>query len=279
MAKQVVVSPVTITPDWLEKRRGIMAEIDHQLIVGVQEADKGLTLDQLQLITEHCSPFEAVASSPAVREVVVSIPLTEAEKAAIAILGAAKVLTQGQAKGEVELPIRYSEDTLRACAKENAEKGTDWRLVYLRGNSLREERERVGANRKRQPCFYDNNWWLEAKEENWATEKYETDYYLIDFNGRLGRTSWPNQEKAIQGLGIDFERAHEAMVTEAAFRIFEATGERLLRDWYHWGRSLDSGGGRVGVGYFDSGGWCVRDGHPGCDGSGSLRVCLLRKFQ
>ncbi len=63
MAKQEVVGPV-LTPDWLEKRRGIAAEIDRQLIIGVQEEGKGLTLDQLQLVTEHRNPFEAVAPPP-----------------------------------------------------------------------------------------------------------------------------------------------------------------------------------------------------------------------
>lgn len=221
----------------------------------------------------------ALASSPAVQEVVVHILFTEAEKAAISILGSAKALTQGQAKGEVELPIRYSEDTLQACAKENAEKGTDWRLVYLRGNSLREGRERVGTNRKRQPCFYDNNWWLGANEDSWVTEKFEPGYYLIDFKGRFSQTSWQNQEKAIQELGTEFERAHEAMVTEAALRIFEATGERLLPNWYHWGRSLDSYGFRVNVGNFVSEGWHVDFFHPDYDVYDFLRVCLLRKFQ
>lgn len=215
-----------------------------------------------------------------VREVVVSIPLTEAEKAAIAILCASKVLTRAQAKGEVELPIRYSEDTLQACANENAEQGRDWRLVYLRGNSLREERLRVGDNRKRQPCFdKDYKWWLETSEDKWATEKFEAGYCLIDFNGRFGRTSWQNQEKAIQELGTEFERAHEAMVTEAALRIFEATGERLLGNWYHWGRSLDSFGLRVSVGRFDSRGWSVYDYPPDYGDLDLLRVCLLRKFQ
>lgn len=214
-----------------------------------------------------------------VREVVVSIPLTEAEKASISILGAAKVLTQAQAKGEVEFPIRYSKDTFRACAKENAEQGRDWRLVYLRGNSIREERERVGTNRKRQPCFYDSNWWLGVNDDDWATEKFESGYYLIDFNGLFSLTSWQNQENAIAELGSEFVRAHEAMVTESAFRIFEATGERLLPNWFHWGCSLDSSGGRVRVGGFGSGGWNVSGCRPGFGDDGHLRVCLLRKFQ
>ncbi|MEK7203542.1 MAG: hypothetical protein AAB627_00485 [Patescibacteria group bacterium] len=223
--------------------------------------------------------FVSRGGEDAIREVVVSIPLTEAEKMVIAILGAGKVLTRAQAKGEQELPIHYFEDTLRECAKENLEKGTDWRLVYLRGNSLRQERDRVGTNRKRQPCFYDNNWWLGRENESWAAEQFEPGYYLIDFNGRFSRTSWQNQENEIVKLGSEFVRAHEAMVTEAALCIFEATGERLLPNWYHWGRSLGSGGLRVRIGYFVSRGWYVDYYRSDWDGGGILRVCLLRKFQ
>ncbi len=218
-----------------------------------------------------------------VRKVVVSIPLTEAEKAAVTILGASKVLTRGQAKGEIELPIRYSEDaldTLRVCAKGNAEWSRDWRMVYLSGNSLRQERLRVGDDRKCQPCFDKNRrWWLESNEDDWATGKFEPGYYLIDFNGRFGRTSWSDQEKEIAKLGSGFERAHEAMVTEAALRIFDATGERLLPNWLHWGRSLGSDGGRVNVGDFGSRGWVVSGCHPYQDAYDGLRVCLSRKFQ
>lgn len=215
-----------------------------------------------------------------VREVIVSIPFTEVEKTAIAILGSNKILTQAQAKGEQEFRIRYSEDTLRTCAKENAEQGCDWRLVYLRGNSFREEKDRVGMDRKHQPCFdKDYAWWLGSSEDSWATVKFEPGYYLIDFNGRFGRASWQNQEEAIAELGSEFERAHEAMVLEAAIRIFEATGERLLFNWYHWGRSLASCGIRVYVGVFVSKGWRVTCYRPDWGDGGALRVCLSRKFQ
>ena len=208
--------------------------------------------------------------------------LSEAEKTAVAILGQGNVLTRAQAKGEVEFPIRYSEDTLRACANENEEERYDWRLVYLRGNSLREERKRVGVNAEHQPCFYDNNWGLGGWIGQWlkvVPEKFEPGYYLIDFNGRFGRTSWPKQEKAIRELGPQFQRAHEAMVTEAALRIFEATRVRLLFWHYHWGRSVDFLSNRVYVGFFHAEGWSVDYGPPLWDGNDLLRVCLVRKFE
>ncbi len=208
--------------------------------------------------------------------------VSEAEKMAVAILGQPNVLTQAQAKGEVELPIRYSENTLRACANENEEGGCDWRLVYLRGSSLREERKRVGVNAEREPCFCDNTWWLGLWIGRWlkvVPEKFEPGYYLIDFNGRFGRTSWLSQEKAIRELVPQFQRAHEAMVTEAALRIFEATDVRLLTWYYHWGYSVDYLSYRVYVGRFRAEGWHVDYGNPLWDTHGLLRVCLVRKFE
>ncbi len=208
--------------------------------------------------------------------------VSETEKMAVAILGQGNVLTQAQAKGEVEFPIRYSEDTLRACANENEEESCDWRLVYLRGNSLREERNRVGVNAERQPCFYNNNWRLGGWIGRWlkeVPEKFERGYYLIDFNGRFGRTSWPQQEKAIRKRGPQFQRAHEAMVTEAALRIFEATRVRLLSWYYHWGHSVDFLSNRVYVGFFLAEGWFVDYAAARWDGNDLLRVCLARKFE
>ncbi len=208
--------------------------------------------------------------------------LSETEKTAVATLGQSNVLTQAQAKGEVEFPIRYSEATLRACAHANEEEGCDWRLVYLRGNSLWDEEERVGINPERQPCFHDNSWQLRGWIGRWlkaVPRKFEPGYYLIDFNGRFGRTSWPNQEKAIRELGPQFQRAHEAMVTEAALRIFEATRLRLLFWCYHWGYSVDYLSNRVYAGFFHAEGWCVDYSPPLWDRNDLLRVCLVRTFE
>ena len=207
--------------------------------------------------------------------------LNEAEQAAVAILGGSRVLTQALANGEVELPIRYSDETLRACADENREGSADWRLVYLRGHSLREEQKRVGVSQEHQPCFCNTNWWVGGLIGRWlrtVPEKFEPGYYLIEFNGRFGQTTWRRQEEAIRALGPRFQRAHEAMVTEAALRIFEATGVRLLSWYYHWGRSVDFLSNRVYVGHFNVGGWSVGYGPPTYDGNDLLRVCLTRTF-
>lgn len=205
---------------------------------------------------------------------------------AVNILGDHKVLTAEQAakarnqKVPESAPIRYSEAVLRECAEQNRTAGTDWRLAYVFGLSLRELRAQAGTDLDHQPCVYkDLTWWLEKKEDGWATEKPESGYYLIDFNGRWGRTDWSNQEAEIKKLGSDYERTHEAVIAEAIFSIFQTTGERLLENWHHWGRNLDSYGYRVGVGLFDRFGLGVYDHGPDWDDDGGLCACVSRKFQ
>ncbi|QQG45472.1 MAG: hypothetical protein HYW89_00845 [Candidatus Sungiibacteriota bacterium] len=60
MGKIVVVSPDQM-PGWLEKRRRVFSEIDQQLIRGLQDPTKGLSLDQLQAMTEHRNPFGVIS--------------------------------------------------------------------------------------------------------------------------------------------------------------------------------------------------------------------------
>lgn len=205
---------------------------------------------------------------------------------ALNILGDRKVMTAEQAalawKRSVpeNAPIRYSEDTLRQCAELNRTAGTDWRLVYIFGLSLRDQHQLRGDNPNHQPCFYKNwDWWLKKPEDYWATQKPEPGYYLIDFNGRWGSTSWDRQEQKIAKLGPSYERAHKAVISEAVFSSYQTYQEHLLENWYHWGRSLDSYGGRVSVGLFDRDGLNVYGYHPDWDDCDFLRVCLARKFQ
>ncbi len=204
---------------------------------------------------------------------------------ALNILGEQKVLTVEQAakarklSASQNVAIRYSEATLRECSDQNKRADTDWRLVYVFGLSLRELRDQVGTNPNLQPCVYKNDWWLEKQEDGWANEKPESGYYLIDFNGRWGSTSWNNQEENIQKLGSDYERTHETVISEATFSIYQTTKERLLETWYHWGKNLDSYGDRVLVGGFDRDGLSVDVCHPAWLGVGWMRVCVSRKFQ
>ena len=174
-----------------------------------------------------------------------------------------------------DTPIRWGEEVLREHAEANRRGGTDWRLAYVFGTSLRESCEKFGTDRNRQPCFYDGStWWFKSAEDRWAKFRPEGRYYLVDLIGRFGLTDWSQQEEEITKLGPRFRRCHEAVVTEAAFSIFKTTGERMLETWWHWGQSLDSLGGRVGVGGFGPGGWFVGGSRPVWDWSGRLRACL-----
>lgn len=198
----------------------------------------------------------------------------------LTLLGAGKVLTPEQVASawSVEVPqhvvIRYSEEVFRDCAAENT-RGRDGRLVYYAGQSLREQRAKAGTNPDCPPCFFYNDWWLRADEDYWSTEKLEAGFYLIDFNGRFASMSWPQQEQEIATLGLSFERAHEAVVVEAIFSMFKTTGEQLLSDWYHWGRSVNSRGRHIGVGGVGRNGLVIRAGVGGGKG---MRVCLGRTF-
>ena len=61
MKRNMVVDPVSLTPDWLEKRDGIFQELARQTRQAVENPGTGLTLNQLQLVTEHRNPFEKPA--------------------------------------------------------------------------------------------------------------------------------------------------------------------------------------------------------------------------
>jgi len=173
--------------------------------------------------------------------------------------------------------LRYSEETLRECIEANRQR-EDWRLVYVLGLSLREQREKHGTDTNNQPCFYsDNTWWLESKDDSWAKYKPEPGYYLVNFKGQFGDQNWQNQENGITALGERFERCHETVFAESIQSIFMLNNERIAENWWHWGLSLDSDRDRVRVGLFDSHGLDVGYDSPAYSRS-ILRVCVARKF-
>ncbi len=213
-------------------------------------------------------------------------PATTTLARALNILGAGKVVTAEQAAkawnvaASKSVVIRYSEAALRDAAFENTNKGADWRLVYVLGLwSLRELRALVGVDTAKQPCLYNNDWWLPTAEDVWATRRPTMiGYQLINFHGEFGSTSWANQDVQIRLMGDHFERADEVALTEAALTIYKVTGKYLLQGWYHWGRSETSDRGRVAVGRFGHDGWHVRRDGPCYDDRDYLRFCRSRKF-
>ncbi|MBN1326213.1 hypothetical protein JW977_04540 [Candidatus Falkowbacteria bacterium] len=202
---------------------------------------------------------------------------------AINILGTNKVITaEATAKAwGMEAPksaaIRYSEEILCECANENQSGKSDWRLVYINGLSLREQREKRGTDKTKQPCFYNNDWWLQKPEDSWATKKPEAGYYLINFCGQFASMNWQAQEAEIAKLGSGYERCHETIFAEAILTIYMVNnGERIAENWYHWSALASSGGYRVVVGFFDSNGLGV--GGFQASSVGHFRVALARKF-
>ena len=194
--------------------------------------------------------------------------MTVAERLAVEIFGPGKVLgyrdvcrAQKTELPEIDPVMPFFEDALRECAAQNAQ-GANWRLAYVVGRSLRQECEIMGWNRKKQPCFDPEwTWWLERAQDSWATMPVEPGYRLFDFAKRFVSTLWGDQGTAIAKLGTNFERAEEQAVTEICFSNFllSPNGERLMSDWYHWGRFQSAHGDHVSVGDFDRDGLLVDD--------------------
>lgn len=207
---------------------------------------------------------------------------TTDEKHAIAILGRGKVVTVGEVvqaweRRPSQSPVtQFSRKILAECAEKN-KKGTDWRLVYVLGISLPEQREIRGSDDCRQPCFKEGNgWWLRESEGFWAGKQGKSGYYLLDFHLRFTDMSWRDQNEAIAALGSQYERTHERTVAEAVLSIFMTSCERLLEGDYHWGCSSTRSDSLVAVGKFDSRGLFVDTGKP-LDSYPNVGVVLSRK--
>lgn len=210
-------------------------------------------------------------------------------RTSIAVLGETKVITRDQAHTAFNQPesndhvmIRYFEDSVRKCAEMNA-MGQDFRLVYGLPLSFREQRQIIGVNPNRQPCFNsDDHWWLGYKEDAWAKSQPEAGYYLIDFKGQFNRTNWNDQNDRIIEMGEQYERADERVFSQSLISIFKTHGQRLHKETCHWGLLEDSKGYRVCAGFFGFYGLWVVSGHPSrasdSIGRDSLLVCVSLKF-
>jgi len=180
------------------------------------------------------------------------------------------------------IPIFYSEKTLSECAEENKLGLAKWWLIYIHGFSLLEQRQKMGAGHSGRSCFYNNSWWLDPLENPWAFRKTKSGYYLIDFSGRFRNMTWQEQESEIRKLGPAYERANETLLSEAFFSIYRSTsyrstGKRMLKNWYHWGKSLIGYDSRVCIGNTSVEGLDITDYYINEKGNW-LRVCLERKF-
>lgn len=208
-------------------------------------------------------------------------------KVARKILGKDKVISGQQVAGVWRrsnpdgVPIRYSEATLQQCARENASGATDWRLIYINGLSLREQREIRGTDVDYEPCFSAGaTWWLESEYNVWTMRNPDAGYYLVNFQGQLGDMTWDVQDAWVAELGGQFERCNEAVFAEAIQTIFMVNdGERIAEDWYHWGATVTSSSDRrLVVGCFSATKKISIDGRTIDYRDDSIRVCVSRKW-
>ena len=279
MSEKGMVSGSVVVPiSWLEGYFSRQAEINRQLILGLKETGKGLTLEKIQALTEHSNPF----APPVLTDFSFKPPsLRQAGR----ILGKGKLIGLNQACRVWNLPkleampaIRYREETLVEAARQNQQQDTDWRLIYCHGLSLRRQREIRGINQEKQPCFSkDNTWWLEPKQDGWANQTPPVGYYLLDFQPRWPGINWNAQQTELEKLGENYECCCPHIFSEAIFTIFMVTRQRIAENWYHWSAVMDADRRRVDASHLSADGLHVGSSCP-ANATSFLRVCVLRKF-
>ena len=217
---------------------------------------------------------------------VLNLGMTEAERMAQEILGEDRVVCRQSAcfirnvdQPETEPAMLYSEDILRECAEANASGTANWRFAYATGLNLRSQCKLIGCSHEKQPCFDpDWTWWLESHQDSWAKKPALPGYRLLDFTKRFSYLNWDVQGKEIAKLGDQFERAEEQTVAEICFSTFLMNKEeRLLPNWYHWGKLRSARGRHVCVGHFDRLGFNAYNGWAVFPND-NLGVVLSRKF-
>lgn len=281
MTINLVVGPVSM-PDWLEKRRKVFGELDRQLVVGLREPGKGLSLDDLQSITEHRNPFGEKAAKA-------TVPSGFCDIQGIAkILGRTRVVTARQSAKVRRLPVPKGVNffvprgVVLQMASENAAGTHSWHLGYYHGASIEKERESFGTTASdTRPCFWPSG--LNPAGTTWGKEAPATPgYHFLDYGpgdqGRFSSTSWAGQTEKIASLGSGMKRADERVVVSITNDLLLVHAVRLMAGWVHWGSSQASDGDRLYVGRFARYGWFVNDFHPDWNDLDSFRVVVSREF-
>ena len=211
---------------------------------------------------------------------------------AIQILGAGKVITEKVSVQAWKLPdlgdipLRYKKATLIWAQNENSLGNADWRLIWVNGLSLIEQRNIKGTDCDNHSCFDDNDWWLDderkywlnkGQRSYWAEGKPEEGYYLINLHGLFANTHWNIQNQGITKLERQ-ERTNETVFSEVIQTIFFVTKELIADDWRHSGSFID---GRIHQHVtikFGSSGLYVNGHARNILYSDSIRVSIYRKF-
>lgn len=157
--------------------------------------------------------------------------------AAIDILGREKVITSQCSSGYPQesfskeaVVIRNSEKQLVEARKENDEGKSNWIFVPIMGYSFLDLfAEYCNAPSEETDAYFNpHSTYIFSSESRSVTLKnYVSGYRLCDFFGRFWTDDWFDQERYILKLGAEYERVDLAILTEAAFNIYNETGKFL----------------------------------------------------
>lgn len=127
---------------------------------------------------------------------------------------------------------------------------------------------------KNKDLVYPQTWY---KDETFANEQIPAGTWEVSLEPVKDSLSknWDEQQELI---GKDSEVPPAAVLAYAIFQHFKDTGERAFENVYVRTSSLDSGGSRVLVGYFDARGLFVNDYRWDSDRSSGLGVASARKL-
>ena len=235
--RNMVVGPV-LTPDWPRKVGRVFSELFRQLCLGLENPGKGLTVDQLQLVTEHRNPFaravQVVGDSLSRAKEIMGKNFLGAEEAI-------RFLKANQAEEEVmkkltEIP--FSEATLQECKNTHV-------LVLDLGLSILDIRGRVD---RKLFCSHED-----ARYNNQAFAKLiETPQWRLIRRDAIPDSFNKNWGEQLVLLAKNEEVPEARQIAYLAILYYLAKGERLFEHFYVRTKSITSAGARVRAGLFDA---------------------------
>lgn len=144
-------------------------------------------------------------------------------------------------------------------------------MIYkYSGKSLKELKAEFGTGKGR---FYPQSWY---ENEAVFTDKPPAGIYEILIEKKMLENLTFNEQ--VKKLEKGWNVPHPAIVIEALLTHFKETGEYLMEYWYTRTSALDSGGGRVHVGYCDAHGVGV-NGWYGGHRYDDVGLSATRKFE
>ncbi|MEK7083933.1 MAG: hypothetical protein AAB932_01745 [Patescibacteria group bacterium] len=114
--------------------------------------------------------------------------------------------------------------------------------------TLNNLRARFGANSQKEPCFYNQDWYL--KEDFAARKTLKPEWYLVSTNVKSG-TRGQNPERIKKSItrGYSFPSAVLAAFTFFAY-YFHTGGKMLWKQDFIWCEDTDNAGDQIYVGRY-----------------------------